>query len=68
MTTIMTDAAAEGASRTTLEVRRSNEAARLLYEQLGFREVGVRKLYYTNPEEDALILWHEGPASPHSPA
>ncbi|HXW04897.1 MAG TPA: ribosomal protein S18-alanine N-acetyltransferase [Vicinamibacterales bacterium] len=54
---IMAEAAAEGASRTTLEVRRSNEAARRLYERLGFREVAVRKNYYSQPEEDGLVLW-----------
>jgi ribosomal-protein-alanine N-acetyltransferase len=48
-----------GASRATLEVRRSNEAARHLYEQLGFSAAGVRPAYYTNPIEDALVLWKE---------
>jgi ribosomal-protein-alanine N-acetyltransferase len=59
MTHIMAEAAAEGARRTTLEVRRSNAAARKLYERLGFREIGVRRGYYTHPDEDALILSHE---------
>jgi ABC-2 type transport system ATP-binding protein len=45
--------------RATLEVRRSNLAALRLYEDLGFEVAGVRKRYYTNPEEDALILWRE---------
>lgn len=48
-----------GARRASLEVRRSNEAARLLYERLGFTAAGVRRAYYTNPVEDALILWRE---------
>jgi len=52
--------AAEGARRATLEVRRSNEAARRLYAGLGFEERGVRPGYYTRPPEDALILWREG--------
>jgi [ribosomal protein S18]-alanine N-acetyltransferase len=47
----------EGAVRATLEVRRSNEAARILYEQLGFVVEAIRPDYYTNPREDALILW-----------
>ena len=59
MAHIMSEAAAEGARRTTLEVRRSNTAARSLYERLGFREIGVRRGYYSHPEEDALVLWHE---------
>ena len=49
-----------GMRRATLEVRRSNEAARLLYERFGFSVAGVRHGYYTNPVEDALILWREG--------
>jgi tRNA threonylcarbamoyl adenosine modification protein YeaZ/ribosomal-protein-alanine acetyltransferase len=54
----MADGLAEGARSATLEVRRSNEAARALYEGLGFRVEGVRHNYYQNPREDALILWH----------
>jgi ribosomal-protein-alanine N-acetyltransferase len=49
-----------GASRATLEVRASNEQARRLYERLGFHVSGTRRGYYTNPVEDALILWREG--------
>ena len=48
-----------GARRATLEVRRSNAAALKLYERLGFSVAGVRKNYYANPVEDALILWRE---------
>jgi [ribosomal protein S18]-alanine N-acetyltransferase len=46
-----------GAKRATLEVRASNEGARRLYERLGFYHAGTRRNYYTNPVEDALILW-----------
>ena len=46
-----------GARRATLEVRRSNVAARELYSTLGFVEAGVRQGYYTSPPEDGLILW-----------
>ena len=46
-------------SRATLEVRRSNESARALYERLGFELSGVRPNYYLNPCEDALILFRE---------
>ena len=43
----------------TLEVRASNEAARNLYEKLGFAQIGRRPNYYRNPKEDALILRKE---------
>jgi ribosomal-protein-alanine N-acetyltransferase len=56
---VMADAAARGAVRATLEVRASNEPARLLYERLGFTVSAMRPGYYTQPEEDALILWRE---------
>ena len=49
-----------GAGRATLEVRRSNEIARRLYERFGFTVAGVRRGYYRNPDEDALVLWREG--------
>ena len=48
-----------GARRATLEVRRSNDPARRLYERFGFAPAGVRRSYYTNPPEDALVLWKE---------
>lgn len=40
----------------SLEVRVSNEAAVSLYKKLGFETVGMRKRFYTNPVEDALIM------------
>jgi len=49
-----------GAVRATLEVRKSNDPARLLYERLGFAIAGVRRAYYTKPDEDAIVLWREG--------
>ena len=48
-----------GAFRATLEVRRSNDPARQLYERFGFRVAGVRRGYYSEPVEDALVLWRE---------
>ena len=58
----MLDAAtAEGAIRATLEVRRSNEPARRLYERFGFAFAGVRTAYYREPVEDALVLWRNRP-------
>jgi ribosomal-protein-alanine N-acetyltransferase len=46
-----------GAKRATLEVRRSNDPARELYERFGFAVAGVRAAYYSKPVEDALVLW-----------
>ena len=43
----------------TLEVRVSNTGAIRLYEQLGFEARGVRRGYYTDDREDALIMWRE---------
>ena len=40
----------------TLEVRTSNEKARRLYSRCGFIDVGVRKNFYSNPKEDAVIM------------
>lgn len=48
-----------GSKQLTLEVRASNGPARQLYESLGFLQVGLRKNYYQNPKEDALILRKE---------
>ena len=45
-----------GSHSLTLEVRASNDAAIRLYRLLDFQEVGLRKNYYRNPREDALIL------------
>jgi ribosomal-protein-alanine acetyltransferase len=44
-----------GADTVFLEVRESNLAARRLYEKLAFVESGRRKLYYREPEEDAIV-------------
>lgn len=60
----LSEGAARGAHRATLEVRRSNDAALKLYERCGFSVTAVRRGYYTHPDEDALILWREGSPSP----
>lgn len=46
-----------GAEWLTLEVRVSNIAAQRLYEKYGFRRAGVRRRYYSDNNEDALIMW-----------
>jgi ribosomal-protein-alanine N-acetyltransferase len=57
---VLDEAARAGARRATLEVRASNAAARRLYAGLGFVEAGARPRYYTQPDEDAIILWRDG--------
>jgi [ribosomal protein S18]-alanine N-acetyltransferase len=49
----------DGRRGYTLEVRISNEAAIKLYERLGFQSRGVRRGYYTDNREDALIMWRD---------
>jgi ribosomal-protein-alanine N-acetyltransferase len=44
-------------AQITLEVRRSNAGAIVLYERFGFRSVGVRRRYYQDNGEDAVIMW-----------
>jgi len=44
-------------ARFTLEVRRSNTAAICLYEREGFRAAGLRRRYYQDNGEDALVMW-----------
>ena len=46
-----------GSDSITLEVRASNKAALALYRRFGFAPSGVRKDYYKDPTEDALVLW-----------
>lgn len=47
----------QGIEAFTLEVRESNASAIGLYEKLGFVNCGVRKNYYENPVENAVIMW-----------
>src|SRR4051794_32633720 len=49
----------EGRRGYTLEVRVSNAGAIALYERLGFEKRGVRRGYYTDNREDALIMWRD---------
>ena len=50
-------AIARGARWMTLEVRKSNATAQTLYKKYGFREIGVRKAYYSDNREDAIVMW-----------
>jgi len=49
----------EGRRGYTLEVRVSNDVAIRLYEQAGFKARGIRRGYYTDNREDALIMWRD---------
>ena len=48
----------------TLEVRRSNDGAHRLYEGLGFKGAGIRRRYYADNGEDAVIMWRSHTAPP----
>jgi ribosomal-protein-alanine N-acetyltransferase len=50
-------AVAKGAAALTLEVRVSNTAAQALYRRFGFAPAGVRKGYYADTGEDAIVMW-----------
>ncbi len=49
--------AGSGVQKATLEVRKSNAAAVALYQAFDFRVAGVRRAYYSDNLEDALIMW-----------
>ncbi len=46
-----------GARTMTLETRVTNEIAQSLYRKLGFQNGGLRKNYYSDNQEDALVMW-----------
>lgn len=54
---LMNQARSLGANKMTLEVRLSNQIAQNLYKKLNFEAKGVRKNYYADIMEDALIMW-----------
>jgi [ribosomal protein S18]-alanine N-acetyltransferase len=48
-----------GCENLTLEVRMSNAAAQSMYDRFGFKPAGIRKNYYAETNEDALVMWAE---------
>ncbi len=54
------EARARGGQNLTLEVRLSNHGAQDLYRRFGLGPVGVRKNYYAETNEDALVMWAHG--------
>jgi ribosomal-protein-alanine N-acetyltransferase len=53
---LITEAIAKGANTVSLEVRVSNQVAQAMYEKFGFTVVGVRRGYYIETNEDALVM------------
>jgi ribosomal-protein-alanine N-acetyltransferase len=57
---------ASGCTALTLEVRMSNDAAQSMYRRFGYAPAGVRKNYYAETNEDALIMWaHDVDLAPY---
>jgi ribosomal-protein-alanine N-acetyltransferase len=59
MDALMALAKFKGAASMTLEVRVSNVDAQRLYRRMGFAARGLRRQYYTDTQEDALIMWRD---------
>ncbi|AQY51800.1 ribosomal-protein-alanine acetyltransferase [Listeria weihenstephanensis FSL R9-0317] len=58
-TELLRIAQAENVTRLTLEVRVSNLKAQQLYQKFGFKNGAIRKKYYPDNQEDALVMWVE---------
>jgi len=54
---LLEEAMKRGAKRATLEVRQSNQVAQNLYVKYGFKPAAVRRGYYTDNHENALVMW-----------
>lgn len=54
---LLREGEAQGLTAFTLEVRAGNEPAIRLYHGLGFADAGIRRNFYSKPQEDALIMW-----------
>ncbi|HHV79382.1 MAG TPA: ribosomal protein S18-alanine N-acetyltransferase [Firmicutes bacterium] len=59
MNELIERAKSRGARKMTLEVRKSNTVAQGLYSSLGFEARGIRKGYYSDTHEDAIIMWKD---------
>ncbi|MGE5613251.1 MAG: ribosomal protein S18-alanine N-acetyltransferase [Bacillota bacterium] len=57
MDALLKEAEAKGIKALTLEVRKSNLTAQALYRKYGFESGGIRKRYYADNNEDAIIMW-----------
>ena len=54
---IIKDSREDNINKITLEVRRSNKVAQKLYKKIGFVSIGFVEEYYTDNQEDALLMW-----------
>jgi ribosomal-protein-alanine N-acetyltransferase len=61
---ILEEGMARGAERATLEVRERNTAAHKMYLKYGFEDVAIRKNYYSDNHENAIIMWANNMLSP----
>ena len=61
---LMSEGIRMGAAAVSLEVRMSNWGAQRMYGRFGFRPVGVRKGYYQETGEDALVMWADDVNTP----
>ena len=61
---LLSAAAREGVKRVTLEVRETNQIARKFYYNNDFIDVAIRKNYYRNPMEDAIVMLRSLPEDP----
>jgi [ribosomal protein S18]-alanine N-acetyltransferase len=57
---LLDQARARGVQNVTLEVRMSNAAAQTMYRRFGFAPAGVRRGYYVDNAEDAMVMWAHG--------
>ena len=61
---LLEEAIVRGASHVTLEVREGNRAAQSLYRKFKFRDAAIRKSYYTDNGENAIVMWADEVNSP----
>jgi ribosomal-protein-alanine N-acetyltransferase len=54
---LLEEAMRRGARWVTLEVRKTNAGAQAMYRKYGFKEIGVRRGYYSDNREDAIVMW-----------
>ncbi|MGH2767608.1 MAG: ribosomal protein S18-alanine N-acetyltransferase [Actinomycetota bacterium] len=64
MLALMDAGVERGARSVSLEVRKSNTGAQQMYERFGFRPVGIRRGYYVETGEDAVVMWADAINTP----